>query len=211
MEISKEVFGQLADSQQFLNHLRRFVQLSDNTLQKFFDAYISSPYRLYYCHHSDELSKIIELEEGVAHDLFHVFDLLVYRILLTNEPIKVIEALEEIAFENTNYNAVKKIFEMLNVDETKQKLREIDLIDDQIGVVNAHMPQINYHIDQRIVFDKGKIIAKLPIVLFQFREKHEDKNFVFELTAQDIDSLVNRLGSIKDELKNVDTYSEKVP
>ena len=85
----------------------------------------------------------------------------------------------------------------------------MDLIDDQIGLINPHMPRINYYLDQRVVFHKEEIINKFSVILFQLKTRHNpEKDLVFELTEYDIDHFINRLTLIKKELEKLSSQTK---
>jgi len=203
MKSDEKIFGNLIKQSEFLQELKALFNLPKTTQQKLFETYISAPYRLYYCKHSDELAAIINTEDNVAHRLFHIFDFLAYNILSSNEPDEVIESLKPI-FGNVDFEAIKEIFIQLKDQKTRNRLNIIDLIDDQIGLINPHMARIDYHLDQRIVFHKEEVVNKLPVILFQLKTRHEpEKKLVFELTEYDIDPFIRKLNSIKQELEKM--------
>jgi len=201
MENSKKsVFGQLVNSQNFLQALELLLNLSEEAQSRLFDAYISSEYRNYYCIRSERLARIIGTGASEAHDIFHVFDFLAFKILPENEPEEVVQALNSLKFDAGKSARLKTVLIKLYAPETLNKLKILDLIDDEIGAINL-LPRITYHIDQRIVLQDDKIIKTLPMVIMQFTARHSNMNkLTFELTGEEIELLAEQLLAIKNQL-----------
>ena len=204
MEIAEKIFGRLIKNDEFLQNLKLFIELPETTQQKLFDAYIASPYRRYFCLNSEKLASILDIDENTAHGVFHIFEFLVYNILPKNNPEEIVEAFRSLKFDDKHLTKTKKILIQLKESGTQRKLTILDLIDDEIGKINPHLPRIDYQIDQRLIIENNEIVDVLPVIIFQLRTRHRSENRIaFELTKEDIENLINKFTSIRKQLDKI--------
>lgn len=204
MEIAEKILGRLIKHEEFLQSLKSFIELPEATQQKLFETYVSSPYRRYFCLNSEKLASILEIEDDTAHDMFHIFEFLTYNVLTNNNPEEIVEALKSLNLDHKHLIKTKKIFIQLKESEIQRKLKKLDLIDDEIGKINPHLPRINFQIDQRFIIDKGEIVDVLPVIIFQLKSRHQsDDHMAFELTEDEVENMANKFASIKKQLDKI--------
>ncbi|HKJ69620.1 MAG TPA: hypothetical protein VKA68_16810 [bacterium] len=197
----EKVFGKYANSKVFLNDLEDFLTLTANKKEKLLSAFISSEYRTYYCLHSRNLAELLEVEDEKAHSIYHVFDFIAYKILKDNTVEEIIAAFNSKDYNKKDISSTGIILQKLDSPELEEQLTNLDIIDDEIGAINPHWPLIEFHIDTRAIYKAGRIIKTLPLALIQFKARHDDENKItMELTADDIDLIIDSLTDIKQKL-----------
>lgn len=207
MQNQKNIFEQFANVPDFLHGMELLLNLSEESQSKLLGVYISSEYRNYYCVHSEKFAKILDLQIDEAHDIFHVFDFLAYRVLPKNEPEEIVQALISLKFDAEKSARLKTVLIKLCDSGTQNTLKNLDLIDDEIGAINPHLPRITYHIDQRLVLRDDKIIKTFPIVIMQFKTRHQNNNkVIFELTGDEIELLADQISAIKNQLAILENH-----
>lgn len=213
MKQSELIFGSLGDNISFIESIKYLSNLSENELLSIQKVYLESKYRYYYHDHVDKFVKRTNLSFKEAHGLFHLIDLLSYRIVPNHSVHDIILALSELISEKIiNLDGFLKRFKS---KATQEVLKNLDLIDDEIGSTNPHFDFVSYTIQNRIIFKNDKIIEKLPIVLLKISTSKDDNLDVIEFLEDDIDRIVEELSEIKKKLnllkegeKNENTFDD---
>jgi len=99
MKQSELIFGSLGDNIPFIESIKYLSNLSENELLSIQKVYLESKYRYYYHDHVDKFVKTANLSFKEAHGLFHLIDLLSYRIVPNHSVHDIILALSELISE----------------------------------------------------------------------------------------------------------------
>lgn len=198
MKKSELIFGSLRDNVSFIESIKYLSNLSENELLSIQKAYLESKYRYYYHDHPDKFLEITDLSFKEAHGLFHLIDLLSYRIIPNHSVQDIILAMNELISEKVNN--LGGFLKRFKSKATQEVLKNLDLIDDEIGSTNPHFGFVSYTIQNRMIFKNNKIIERLPIVLLKIETSKDDNFDVIEFLEDDIDSLVEELSEIKKKL-----------
>lgn len=199
MKKSEEIFSSLAINLGFKKDILFLNTLSDK-LGHILDIYLDSKYRNYY-HYGNKFAKLIDVEEKDSHRIWHTLDFLCYSIIPDHETNDIIEALNEITGEKLN---LKGFIEKLKDEQTQNILKELDLIDDEIGTINPKYIKLNYNIQERKVLKDNKVIKSFPLVTLQIvTSKEEPDEFVVELLEEDLNRIIEDFNEIKRKLKIV--------
>lgn len=197
MKQSEKVFGRLASNPSFKKDILFLNKLS-NKFDQILKTYLKSQYREFF-HYGDEFAKLIDLPIKDSHRLWHLLDLFGYSIVPNYETDDIIEALNEITEIKLS---LKTFIEKLKDEKSQDLLKELDLINDEIGKINPHYAKLIFNIQERKVFKDNKVIKNFPIITLQIATSSEesDEN-VFELLEEDVDRIIDEFNDIKRKLK----------
>lgn len=197
MKKSEEIFNSLAINLGFKKDVLFLNTLSDK-LGHILDIYLDSKYRDYY-HYGNKFAKLIDVDEKDSHRIWHLLDFLCYTIIPDYETKDIVEALNEITEKKLDLN---KFFEKLKDEKTQNILKELDLIDDEIGNINPQYVRLEYNIQERKILKDNRVIKSLPLVTLQIiTSKDEPDEFVVELIEEDLDRIIDDFNGIKRKLK----------
>ena len=128
-----------------------------------------------------------------------MLDFFSYTIIPQYEINDIVKALNEITEKKFT---LKKFIEKLKNKKTQDILRELDLIDDEIGNINPHYEEIEYSIQERKVLKDNKVLKSFPVIILQIITSSEESNKnVIELLEDDLDHIIDEFNDIKRKLE----------
>lgn len=195
MEKPELIFGNFADSKSFIRDLHIFLESSQEELELIVDTFLKSKYRYYYHYRLKEFSNIINSSIEDAHKILHLLDLFAYTTVKKYEVDIILSAIEHLTSEKSNNMA--DFLNKLKDNEIQERLKTLDLIDDEIGTINPHYRTITFNIQNRIVVKDKEVIANIPIVTLQVNTTGKEKDNAIELTYDDLDKLIKELNEVK--------------
>ena len=199
MKKSEKIFGNLVNNPSFKSDISLLNQLLSNKLEQILKIYLKSKYRGYYHNYGDKFATLIDIPIRDSHKLWHLLDFFSYTIIPQYEINDIVKALNEITEKKFT---LKKFIEKLKNKKTQDILRELDLIDDEIGNINPHYEEIEYSIQERKVLKDNKVLKSFPVIILQIITSSEESNKnVIELLEDDLDHIIDEFNDIKRKLE----------
>ena len=199
MKKSEKIFGNLVNKPSFKSDILLLNQLLSNKLEQILKIYLKSKYRGYYHNYGDKFATLIDIPIRDSHKLWHLLDFFSYTIIPQYEINDIVKALNEITEKKFT---LKKFIEKLKNKKTQDILRELDLIDDEIGNINPHYEEIEYSIQERKVLKDNKVLKSFPVIILQIITSSEESNKnVIELLEDDLDHIIDEFNDIKRKLE----------
>ena len=199
MKKSEKIFGNLVNNPSFQSDILLLNQLLSNKLEQILKIYLKSKYRGYYHNYGDKFATLIDIPIRDSHKLWHLLDFFSYTIIPQYEINDIVKALNEITEKKFT---LKKFIEKLKNKKTQDILRELDLIDDEIGNINPHYEEIEYSIQERKVLKDNKVLKSFPVIILQIITSSEESNKnVIELLEDDLDHIIDEFNDIKRKLE----------
>jgi hypothetical protein len=201
MKKSEQVFSSFIRNSDFLNDLECVLSFDKDKIELFSDIMIRSKYRSYYFYNMSKFIADTKTSQEKSLSILRILDYFAYTIIPKHNKEDILQALDELFESRVDLSNLEFIINKFNENSIREKLKILDLIDDEIGTINPHFKNITFNIQNRFVMKDNEIIYRLPIATVEFNiTKENDSKYIMELLGEDIDQLINGLKDIQKKL-----------
>jgi low affinity Fe/Cu permease len=204
MKKSELIFSPYLRHPGFFDDIEKILSFNKDEILSLLQNYLRSKYRSYYFLNIDKFAAAMQLSNNDAISIIRIFDYFAFQVIPKYDKKEITSALEDILPQAENLENYEIIIDKFKLNETREILQVLDLIDDEIGNINPHFRNITYNIQNRLVFKDIMIVKKIPIVTMEFNTT-DDSNIkcIMELLEEDIDKLIKGLKNIKNKLSKM--------